>query len=323
MKKSLLMIAATASLLTACETASTTVGTNPFVAEKISEFNGDMNTVKSVQDKRRDSFNQMKTDSANAMNDYRTEVSSIYTEISRGAKPADQNLVEKWKVARQKLEKVNDISFDMKILSDTVENDATVLDYTQSSIKSMDQIRGMTREEEMELNRIASEASRKKSEILAFSREIDQEAENNKGYLMAERQNLDDLALSIKQGNMVGGNNTFISRGPQQYGPTNIMPNQQRVIGISNESMPLISMNMAAKDINYDEPLYQSLSRALERDPTTAFQIVSIAPTMEIARNNVKKVVDTLTEMGMPASRIMIKSSTSNAMTPQVNVYAK
>ena len=43
---------------------------------------------------------------------------------------------------------------------------------------------------------------------------------------------------------------------------------------------------------------------------------------LSVAKKNVEKVISVLTEMGMPASRISIKSNTIIAGNPRVRIYA-
>ncbi len=302
-------------------------GTNPYVKEKINSFENELATATKVQGKRRNALAEMKEEIANSANKYKTKVSEIYAKISAGVEAAAPDLIDDWKQTRMRLEKINDVSFDMKILVGKVESDGVVYDYMNESVKGMGQIPGKTTSENAALTKILSDVARAKSSNIALAKEIESEADNGMSYISNEKQGLNDLALSIKEGRIVGS--TDVSTLPSSSNFVGaVAPTQNASASKSiGDSRALITMNMSAAmlvgGVNHDEPLYQALSRALERDPSASFQIVSIAPTMDVAKKNVERVVATLTEMGMPATRISIKSNTSSTMTPQVSVYAK
>ena len=87
-------------------------------------------------------------------------------------------------------------------------------------------------------------------------------------------------------------------------------------------------------DVAYERPLYNALSRALERNPDAYFDIVAVAPTggspSEVrraqtqSRRNAEAVMSTVAEMGLPANRLRLSSTTSASVaSSEIHVYVR
>ena len=87
-------------------------------------------------------------------------------------------------------------------------------------------------------------------------------------------------------------------------------------------------------DVPYQQALYNAVSRALERRPQAAFELVAVTPSQGTPAENalnaskVKRYADdvlrTLTEMGLPANRVNLSSTTSvEAATSEVHIYVQ
>ncbi len=94
---------------------------------------------------------------------------------------------------------------------------------------------------------------------------------------------------------------------------------------------PLMVIRFNQPHVAYEQPLYKTLSRALEVKPTAVFDIVSVSAKArdpqaqkvnnEIATQNVHKVLNTLKEIGMPQSRINLSSASDNIASSEVRVF--
>ena len=89
---------------------------------------------------------------------------------------------------------------------------------------------------------------------------------------------------------------------------------------------PIVVVKFDKANVEFEEPLYQALSRALERNPSATFEVSGIAPQGKPSTNvkkDVKTVMNALTEMGLPASRVAITMSTDNVEFDEVRVFER
>jgi len=74
-------------------------------------------------------------------------------------------------------------------------------------------------------------------------------------------------------------------------------------------------------------PLYQALSRALERRPDAVFDLVAVSPqggNPANARQNAEAVYESMTNMGLPSERVaMAAMGSTSASTPEVHIYVR
>ena len=318
MKIRCLSVIAIALAVGAC---ASTEGTNPYVDERIKTLKNEVSTAKDVQDRRKKTLNEMREHVVKSNGKYKDTVNKIQFSLSSGVEPANKDLIDQWKDARMQLEKNNDIAFDMRMLVAQLEKDVKILDYIDESVKGMDKIPGKTRNEQTELNQVLSDTAFLKKDVMALIKSTEDEADSSTVAVLNEKENLNDLALSIKEGRVVGMSNSSSMYSSHNMNGNNINAKSldQKLV---NGGRALIDIDMS-KNTDCSEPLYHSLSRALERDPSTSFQVVSIASNMSVAKKNSEKVISVLTEMGMPASRISIKSHTIITGNPQVSIYTR
>ena len=88
---------------------------------------------------------------------------------------------------------------------------------------------------------------------------------------------------------------------------------------------PLVVIRFDKADVAYEPQLYQALSRALERRPDAVFDLVAVSPeggNPSAARKDADAVFQSMTNMGLPAERVVMAAMGSNAAkTPEVHIY--
>ncbi len=341
-----------------------------FVKNKIANFKSEQAQLKSLVDGRKETLQTMRNDTNTAVSDYRSAVAQINSKLQLGTTPGNPELMDEWKEARAKLEKINNVAFDIKRLVADVESDLSMVDYMVGSINSAYKIRGATEEDHKSLRALEEEAKQIGSNISIFARQLDGEAERQQAYVDAEKHNLNDVALNIKNGKLYGASGStdffadggsmfssddsyeaFISESEADYG---VMPQRKttrpasrgnRVIdGLKTRNVqrePLMEVSRVSKptstrpitvivfdkaNIDFEEALYQSLNRALERNPSATFEISGVSAqgkSSASVKKNVRKVMNSMTDMGLPASRIAITMQTDSVDTDEVRVFEK
>ena len=87
-------------------------------------------------------------------------------------------------------------------------------------------------------------------------------------------------------------------------------------------------------NVQYEQPLYSAVSRALERRPDAFFDVVAVSPQASntgraaldtnAARRNAQGVLRALTDMGLPTSRVALSATTAaDAQTNEVRIFVR
>jgi hypothetical protein len=107
---------------------------------------------------------------------------------------------------------------------------------------------------------------------------------------------------------------------------------QQQVASGPGQLLVLVRFNQEV--VNYEQPLYQAVSDALDRKPDAAFTVVAVAPKShdkaaqqgdtQSAQRHAEAVKASLTQLGLQGSRVTSNSISSEAaMVPEVHVYVR
>ena len=94
---------------------------------------------------------------------------------------------------------------------------------------------------------------------------------------------------------------------------------------------PLVVIRFDRKDVAYEQALYNAVSRALERRPSTTFSLVAIVPNMggtaklalnrNKARRNAESVLRSPQRMGLSPQRVSLSERTGRATSTEVHLY--
>ena len=364
------------------------LGSSAFMKSKIANLTSEKEQLKKLVESRKDTLQSMRNETNSAVSDYRNSVAKINAKLQVGTTPGNPELMDEWKNARAKLERVNNLSFDIKRLVADVEADQSMVDYMLGSIRASYNISGTTEDEHKQLKSLEEEVRQIGANISNFARKIDAEAERQQSYVSIEKNNLNDVAFNIKNSKPQGtgtaptdyfanGGSVFSSdasyqaflreTSEQEYGytpHTSVTPRSQRQTYVprfddavapsraqttsvermsvagpqlpppssmvpsntSASTRPLVVVQFDRPNVEFEEPLYQALSRALERNPSATFEVSGIAPQGKnntSAKKNVKAVMNALTDMGLPASRVAMTMATDNVKFDEVRVYEK
>ncbi|MDR2098440.1 MAG: hypothetical protein LBO78_00235 [Rickettsiales bacterium] len=339
-----------------------------FMKNKIANFRSEQEQVKKVVEGRKTALTSMRAETNAAVSDYRTAVAQINSKLQLGTTPGNPDLMDEWKDARAKLEKVSNIAFDIKRLTADVESDQSMVEYMVGSIQAAYKIRGATEDDHKQLRALEEEARQTGSNISVFARQVSQESDRQQAYVDGEKYNLNDVALNIKNGKLYGAGgsqdffsdggsmfssddsyNAFISESRGEYGrpakrtpvqaparrsfPNDVIAAPSAPVGrmpfaALSSARPLAVIKFDKADVDYEEALYQSMSRALERNPSATFEVSGVmpfgTPTAEKTLvPNVKKVMGSLTGMGLPASRVAMTLQMGDVKSEEVRIYEK
>ena len=153
-------------------------------------------------------------------------------------------------------------------------------------------------------------------------KEISDDMQRQTAYVANERTNLTILAGAIKSGELYGG-----AVGLRRCGSAG---NRQ----FASSGTPLVVVRFDRPNVDYQQILYAALNQALQTRPNANFQVVAVSPTrgnaasvqiaQTTARRHAQEVMRSMTDMGVPASRLNVASTTDPAATAsEVRVFVR
>jgi hypothetical protein len=103
---------------------------------------------------------------------------------------------------------------------------------------------------------------------------------------------------------------------------------------LSTAGTPLVVVKFDHPDVDYQQILYAALNQALQNRPGANFQVVAVSPTrgtaasvqiaQSTARRHAQDVMRSMTDMGVPATRLAVASTTDpGATVSEVRVFVR
>ena len=140
-------------------------------------------------------------------------------------------------------------------------------------------------------------------------RDVSEDVQRQTAYAGNERANLTTLASAIKNGELYGA---------ELGGP--MIGEQCEPGAVAYGGTPLVVIRFDRPNVDYQQILYAALNQALQSRPQAAFSVVAVSPTrgtvaavqlaQTAAKRHAQEVMRSITDMGVPASRLAVASST-------------
>jgi hypothetical protein len=151
-------------------------------------------------------------------------------------------------------------------------------------------------------------------------KEVSDGIQRQTAYVATERANLTTLAAAIKSGDFYGGGVIGSMGGGGMQ--------------MASAGTPLVVVRFDHPDVDYQQILYAALNQALQNRPGANFQVVAVSPTrgtaasvqiaQSTARRHAQDVMRSMTDMGVPATRLNVASTTDPAATTsEVRVFVR
>jgi len=153
-------------------------------------------------------------------------------------------------------------------------------------------------------------------------KEISDNVQRQTAYAGNERSNLTVLANSIKTGELYGALTTPV--------PSGALSSQQ----LASNGQPLVVIKFDRPDVDYQQQLYAALNQALQNRPSAGFEVVAVSPSkgnaasvqigQSTARRHAQDVMRAMTDMGVPATRLGVASTTdAGTSASEVRVFVR
>lgn len=299
-----------------------------FVGKKVAELRKDLDELKSRISDHNGRLQQLRRQTRQAAQQYHAGVAQMSTRLQIGTTPGNPDLVQQWNQAQRNIGTVEQSVTQMNELANDVSSTSALAAYLLESVQASYGLSGAIEQDHEQLAVLEDSTNRTVVLIDRLLNELSEDVARQNNYLTREQANLSTLSLAIKNGEFYG-----TSLANQAYGsptPPSSAGGAERV----GSSQPLVVVRFDDENVNYEQALYNAVSRALDQRPQAGFDVVAVAPqtgqqaqtslNRSKARRYAERVLRSLNEMGLPPNRVSLSATTSsNVNTNEVHVYVR
>lgn len=260
--------------------------------------------------------------SAGAAQAYQQAKAHIASRLQMGTTRGNPELVSEWNTAQAQLDSLTGNINSLSSLGADIASDSSTAHYVLDQIGATFNVSGAVDADHRQLSVLEDETRQTIVLIDRLLKEVSDNVQRQTAYVANERANLTTLAASIKSGELYTGSLAT---------PASATASGTRVAAGGS---PLVVIKFDHPDVEYQQSLYAALGQALQDRPGADFQVVAVSPTkgtaaavqlaQTSARRNAEAVVRSMTDMGVPASRLDVASMTDpNASTNEVRVFVR
>lgn len=265
---------------------------------------------------------------------YHGTVAAVTARLQIGTTPGNPILVSQWNSAQSELDKVSSDIGTMNALANDVASNSSLAGYVLESSRAAYGLAGAIDEDHRQLGLLEDETNRTVVLIDRLLSELNEDVARQTAYVGNERSNLTTLSAAIKNGEL-HGSSLLAKAYTASTAPISFSTSATPRSGFQRARRnPLVVIRFDRPDVPYQRALYTAISKALNAKPDSRFDLVGVSPatggSSDIALNQsrVKKftnnVLKALIDMGLPANRVSLASSTSSsAATNEVHLYLR
>ncbi len=297
--------------------------TGTFVGGKISQFRADLVSIQTAISSHNNDYLRFKDLVDEQTSIYQGLSSAIRSKLQIGTTPGNPILVGQWNDGQRALEDIQNNVNNLQIVNNRVTADFALIGHLQKAISSSFFISGAIDEDHNQLKVLGDDVERTKVLYDRLMSELENRISREISILNDERQYMKSLAVDIEVGRF--GNS--ISTPPS----SNSVGDQSSVIKSAplNYDSALVILKFDDEQLDYSAGLFETISSALEQQPSVKFEIVAVSPTggasfAPKARKKAAEILKQITEMGVPTERLSLTSSnSSSAQAEEVHIYVR
>ncbi len=303
--------------------------TGTSVGRKVEDLRQELRTLQSVMETETASVNTLRARATANSRDYHETRGAITSRLQRGTTPGNPELVAQWNTAQAQLDAISSDINAMSGKSTEIATHASTANYLLEATQATFSLSGAIEEDHRQLRILQDETRQTTVLIERVLTELRDDIARQTTYVANERSSLTTLANAIKAGELFGSGLSVSNIAP----PAAIAAPALSTPAAAG-TPALVTIRFDRPNVQYQQALYTALSRALEVRPNAQFDVVAISPSagspdkVQIAqsqsRRNAETVVRTMNEMGLPADRIRLSSTTrGDVPANEVRVYVR
>jgi hypothetical protein len=264
----------------------------------------------------------LRNQGAGAAQAYQNSKARITARLQIGTTRGNPELVAEWNSAQTSLDAITANINALNTLGTDVTNDSSGAHFALNQISATMNVSGAVDEDHRQLALLEDETSQTIVVLDRLLKEISDNVQRQTAYAANERANLTVLANAIKSGELYGALSAPV--------PSGAMSSQQ----LASAGQPLVVIKFDRPNVDYQQVLYAALNQALQSRPSAGFEVVAVSPSkgnaasvqiaQTTARRNAQDVMRSMTDMGVPATRMGVASTTDPAATTnEVRVFVR
>ncbi len=293
------------------------------VGQKASQIAGDLDRLKGTIGQQRSQMQQITQQIIADSETYHGTIAAIEARLQLGTTPGNPVLTRQWSEAQSELDRINADVQQMDQLSSQVGNDASLAAYLLDSVRAARTLSGGVDEDFRRLSLLEDDTNATTVQIDRLLTELATNIQRQQQYVSSARNDLNVLALAIKNGQLYGASLTN-ARQPGPVAPTMV----------SAIDRPLVVIRFDRPNVSYENALYTAVKGALDRRPSATFEVVAVSSTggtpgtqamsETSSRRNAESVMRSLTQMGLTSDRVRLSTAQSaTAGSGEVDVFVR
>jgi hypothetical protein len=264
----------------------------------------------------------LRNNGAAAAGAYQESKARITTRLQVGTTKGNPELVSEWNSAQSSLDTLSANINQLNALGTDVTGDSSGAHFVLEQISATFNVSGAVDEDHRQLSLLEDETNQTIVLVDRLLKEVSDNVQRQTAYVASERSNLAVLSNSIKNGELYGG-----TPGLSAAAASNNLQ-------FAASGTPLVVVRFDRPNVDYQQILFAALNQALQSRPNSNFQVVAVSPTrgnaasvqiaQTTARRHAQEVMRSMTDMGVPASRLNVASSTDpSATASEVRVFVR
>jgi hypothetical protein len=253
---------------------------------------------------------------------YQQTKAQITTRLQVGTTKGNPELVSEWNAAQASLDSLSANINGLNALGTDVATDSSTAHFALDQIGATFNVSGAVDEDHRQLSLLQDETSQTLVMMDRLLSEVSDSVQRQTAYVANERGGLTTLAAAIKNGELYGGTPGITAQAASGG------------VQLASAGSPLVVIRFDHPGVDYQQILYAALNQALQSRPNAGFEVVAVSPTrgnaasVQIAQTTAKRyaqeVMRSMTDMGVPATRMGVASSTDpGAAASEVRVFVR
>lgn len=306
------------------------MGSETLITRKISDMRSDLNKLQDAIAIAKEQLENLRYSAELQAADYYAVVAAIQARLQAGTTPGNPRLVNSWNVAQDRLDRLSEDVDSLGDLASKVAAQANMGSFLLEATRATYGLSGALESDHANLEVLEDDVTNTVMVINRLLNETTDDINRRTAYLATERKNLQTLAVGVSKGELFGRSltNQYFQRvmDPMSLGGI------ERLRAEGKRPLAVIRFNQ--DQVNYSQPVYAALNDAIRKNPDAEFELIAVTPnegtSAEIAlastdsKNKAEDVVRTLSNMGLPNTKMQVSSAMSaEANSPEVHIYIR
>ncbi|MEJ0028032.1 MAG: hypothetical protein WDN01_18555 [Rhizomicrobium sp.] len=301
--------------------------TGTAVSATIATLRGQVQTLEDHLAANASHLSDLRNQGADAAGAYHESKARITTRLQIGTTRGNPELVTEWNNAQSSLDNLAGNINALNSLAASLATDSSTAHFALDQIQATYNVSGAVDEDHRQLGVLEDETNQTIVLIDRLLKAAAEDTQRQTAYVANERANLTTLASAIKNGELYGADLGSAPIAASAGGPMSAST-------LAYAGTPLVVIRFDRPGVDYQQILYAALSQALQSKPNAGFSVVAVAPTrgtaaavqlaQTSAKNHAQEVLRSMTDMGVPASRLAVASATDpGATSSEVRVFVR